>query len=178
MRWTWPKAGHSGNDLRPNLVGSARSFRPCEDHDAYETNDPGHHDKDHDRCFYFHWSLLHSGAGRKGTGRRDVLGTPASLSSSTSAWTGAPVTRRAAHCRSRRRARVGSRLQTPSRSMSHSALWSPLVSQQLARCLKSREIGERATSQMRAPAWHLPEIGEINTTKLDARRWSTRQSGA
>jgi hypothetical protein len=29
-----------------------------------------------------------------------------------------------------------------------------------------------------APAWHLAEIDKINTTKLDARRWSTRQSGA
>ena len=43
---------HSGNNLRPNLVTSGRSFRPDEDHDAYEADHPGEQDKEHER--YFH----------------------------------------------------------------------------------------------------------------------------
>jgi len=38
------------------LVSSGRSFRPGEDRDAYDANDCGHRDQDHER--YFHCSLL------------------------------------------------------------------------------------------------------------------------
>jgi hypothetical protein len=37
----------------------------------------------------------------------------------------------------------------------------------------TRDRRTRHESNAGAPAWHLAEIDEINTTKLDARKWNT-----
>ena len=88
-----PKARHSSDRLRAFWSVSGRSFRPCEGHDAYEANDPGDSDKDHER--YFHCSLLRSLAlVEEGCRRGAWVGTPRLPSSSASTRIGAPGARR------------------------------------------------------------------------------------